>query len=94
MTRDIRYLVAIISVIRACHINSSLVGVVEARAQDEPQGEIERHIRLGVQSVDLHRTEVKHRPPELLALGVRNDLIRDAVVVIGEACRYFIAAGS
>ena len=82
MPRDIRDLMTIIRIRGIRDVDRLLIGVVEPRTEHPTQRQEEREISFGIDTVDFHRAEIEHRPSELLTLGVRNNLIRDAVVVI------------
>ena len=82
MKRDIRNLVAVIGIVGIGDIDGFLVRIREPRAENKAQRKAQRHVRLGIYAVDLHRSEIEHRPSELLALWVRYDLIRHAVIVV------------
>ena len=78
---DIGYLVVVIAVGRIRHVTGILIGVLGTGRCHPVLADLEVCLCLHVDALDMHLAQVKHRPAELLPLGVGHDLVVYRIII-------------
>ena len=80
MLRNIRNLILVKSVIRVSDIHGFLPRILEFNGSFH-RTETEKGITGSVHALDIHRSEIQHRPPELLSARIGYNLILHLVPI-------------
>ena len=78
---DIGYLVVVIAVGRIRHVTGILIGILGTGRRHKIPADLEVCLCLHVDALDMHLTQVEHRPTELLTLGVGDNLIVYRIII-------------
>ena len=72
---------SVVIVCRICHIYSLLVGVLQFAGEIHLSRQTECQMGVCIDSPYPHTAQIKHRPPELLSLGICHDLILHLIII-------------